>query len=81
SSAITAGLWVQATAVIDAKFNVTSTATDYYIRQKCEATPVAPPPSVSTEADNCTLGFGPASSYGSFVSIITISCYKMDRSM
>lgn len=81
SSAITAGLWVQATAVIDAKFNVTSTSTDYFINQKCEAHPIAPAPSVATEADNCTLGFGPASSYGSFVSIITVSCYKMDRSL
>ncbi len=81
SSAVTAGLWVQATAVIDAKFNVTSTSTEYFIRQKCDALPVAPAPSPSNAAEACTLGFSPATSYTSFLSVISISCYKMDRSM
>lgn len=74
SSAVTAGLWVQATAVIDAKFNVKDTNTDFQVLQKCDARPGGTP-----SADNCTLGFG--STYGSFTAIVTVSCYKMDRSM
>ncbi len=76
SSAVTAGLWVQATAVIDAKFNVQSVATDYTIEQKCDARPGGSP-----SADYCTLGFG--SNYGAsnYAAIVTMSCYKIDRSM
>ena len=72
----TAGLWAQATAIIDAKFNVTSTSHDFVIRQKCDALPGGTP-----SANNCTLGMSPSGSYAVAQVVVSMSCYKLDRSM
>ncbi|MCC2677706.1 MAG: hypothetical protein K0R29_282 [Pseudobdellovibrio sp.] len=73
---ITAGKFSQAVAVIDTKFNVTSTGDAYAVWQKCEETGASP-----DVYPFCTLGI-PSTTYdGSFQSLITVTCYKLDKSM
>jgi hypothetical protein len=73
-----AGLWSLNTAIIEAKFNVTSTSHDYQIFQQCQEVP-----SGGTDAGiaNCSLGFSLSSAYGSSQTVMSWSCYKLDRSM
>lgn len=70
----TAGQWAQSSAIIDTKFNVTSTSAAYKIYEKCDNN------QASSGAAYCTLGMG-ASPYGGTPVLISMSCYKLDRSM
>ena len=74
TASTTAGLWTQGMAVIDAKFNVTSTSDVYQVWQKCDALPGGSP-----SANNCTLGL--ATVYTVPATIMSMSCSKLDRSM
>lgn len=78
TASVTAGQWVQATAVIDAKFNVRSTATVYEIDNQCDAAATGGIPA----ANNCTLGFATSPYPGTtFTTIVAVSCYKIDRAL
>lgn len=72
----TAGLWSQSTAVMEVKMNVTNTAHNYQLFQRCDNVPGGSP-----SADNCTLGLGAVSDYGQTLTPINVSCYKIDRAM
>jgi len=74
-TSVTAAKFSQVVATIDAKFNVTSTSDVYAIWQKCED-------NGTTESyQYCTLGI-PSTTYdGSFQSLVTVTCYKLDKAM
>lgn len=78
-----AGRWSQASAIIDTKFNVSSTADTYTIRQRCDTNTTSPAPA-SPQGDpnvsQCSLGLVPSSAYGTPIKIITMTCYKLDKS-
>ena len=83
SATTTAGLWTQASAIIDTKFNISETAVStphqFQIRQRCDAIPTAGP-SGDANIGNCTLGAISSGSYNGTSNIITVSCYKFDSS-
>jgi hypothetical protein len=76
TASVTAGLYSQAIVTIDAKFNVTDASQDYAVREMCEADGTAATPSYQY----CTLGI-PMTTYSGYAVIISVNCYKIDRSM
>lgn len=75
-----AGLWSQANVMIDAKFNVSSTADTYTIRQMCDAVPTASAPFGDPTVGECSLGMVPFAVYGTInIKIISMTCNKLDR--
>jgi hypothetical protein len=72
-----AGLWSLNTAVIEAKFMVTSTAHNYQVYQQCQEVAGG-----VGAAANCTLGFSLLANYNATPqTVMSMSCYKLDRSM
>lgn len=71
---ITAPQYSSGVATIDAKFNVTDTQHGYAIYQNCQED------GVSDSYQYCTLGI-PSTSYGTFQTLITTTCYKLDKTM
>jgi type II secretory pathway pseudopilin PulG len=69
-----AGFWSQSTAVIETKFNVTSTTQSYRIYQMCDALPGGTP-----NANNCTLGMNSTAYSSPGTQVVTMSCYRFDR--
>jgi Tfp pilus assembly protein PilE len=75
SAQVTAGKWSQATAVIDVKFSVNQTSNAFRIFQSCGVSLTTIP-----AADRaCTLGV--YTDYYSTPTVISMSCYKIDRAM
>lgn len=72
---VTAGRWSQATAVVDVKFSVNSTSTNYQVWQGCASDTGAMP----GDSAACTLGV--FTDYYSTPTVVSMSCYKIDRAM
>lgn len=71
---VTAGKWSQATAVVDVKFSVNQPTNAFRIFQRCGDNLASHP-----SAQNCTLGV--YTDYYSTPTVISMSCYKIDRAM
>jgi len=76
-NSITAGIYSQATVTIDTKFNVTSTAAMYSVHEQCETDGSAG----VNHYEYCTLGIPTTTSYSQYYVVVSVSCYKLDRSM
>jgi type II secretory pathway pseudopilin PulG len=75
SAQVTAGKWSQATAVVDVKFSVSQATNEYRVFQNCGVNLTTIP-----AADRaCTLGV--FTDYSSTPTVISMSCYKIDRAM
>lgn len=74
SAQVNAGKWSQATAVVDVKFSVNQTSNEFRVFQRCGDNLAAFP-----SAQNCTLGV--YTDYYSTPTVISMSCYKIDRAM
>lgn len=75
SSQVTAGKWSQATSVVDVKFSVNQATNEFRVFQSCGVNLATIP-----AADRaCTLGV--YTDYSSTPTVISMSCYKIDRAM